>query len=117
MTTTDFAAYEAAAAAHKEAWKGRKEQRAAILARFGVTIDESGSFGLSVREGIAAHWDRLVRLEFSSCDGWQAGTSGTICDPTTLDRFILEAAEVRACIQALQAMGDTAGTYLPLNRK
>lgn len=107
---------KAAMEAQQEAWDSRTEKRIAILARYGVKI-ENGSFGLTLEGGISDHWGRMVRLEFNSRDGWQAGTTGTICSPDVLERMHSEMMEVVLCIRELVAMGDTIGPVYSISKQ
>lgn len=108
-----FEEMSAAIEAHEQAWDSRTEQRNAILARYGVTM-EQGPFGLTLKGGIAGHWDRMVRLQFSSYEGWQAGTTGTICSAAVLETMHKEMMEVVLCVRELVAMGDTTGSYFQI---
>lgn len=113
MTKLTLEELTAAMEAHKQAWDSRTEQRNTILARYGVTLEE-GSFGLTLKGGISDHWGRMVRLEFSSYEGWQAGTTGTICSAAVLETMHKEMMEVVLCVRELVAMGDTTGSYFQM---
>lgn len=115
MTTERLERFTAAQNAHRKAWNDRAEARKNILAQYGVTIDDSGNLGISLNGGIADHWNRLIRLEYSSYEGWQAGTTGVICKPEELDRMIAEGLEVRSCITQLQMIGDKGGITLKMS--
>lgn len=105
-------AYDLANAAHKVQWDSRAQARDAILAHYGVKADWSGNFGVRLEGGIAEHWDRKVRLEFNSADGWCVGTTGAIWKPEDFARFALECREVELCMHALHAIGDVGEAAL-----
>lgn len=96
---------------HRANWNARSEQRKAILAKYGVEIEET-QFGNRLKGGIADSWDRIARLEFNSNEGWQMATSGSIWKYEDAVRMAREVSEVMACIKELRAMGDTGGSHL-----
>lgn len=96
---------------HRANWNARSEQRKAILAKYGVEIEET-QFGNRLKGGIADSWNRIARLEFNSNEGWQMATSGSIWKYEDAVRMSREVSEVMACIKELRAMGDTGGSHL-----
>lgn len=109
MTKLTLEELTAAMEAHKQAWEARTEARNAILARYGVTMEE-GHFGPRLEGGIAKLFSRRVRLEFSSYEGWRAATTASIWSPQELEEMHKEMMEVVMCIRELLAIGDVGGS-------